>query len=54
MLKKKQTISQLLRAQVDGELLRAIESGPATPLTRKDWKRIRAEGLKRAKRRMQP
>jgi antitoxin ParD1/3/4 len=38
------------RSQVDGRLTQAIESGPSTPLTRQDWKRIREEGLKRAKR----
>jgi antitoxin ParD1/3/4 len=38
------------RAKVDAHLTEAINSGPATPLRRKDWKRIREEGLKRAKR----
>ena len=36
------------RAKIDIELANAIESGPSTPMTRQDWKRIREEGLKRA------
>ena len=39
------------RTQIDARLTRAIDSGPSTPLTRRDWKHIRAEGLKRAGRR---
>jgi antitoxin ParD1/3/4 len=49
VLRQKQ-LSQA-RAKVDKILLEAIDSGPATPLTPQDWKHIRSEGLKRAKRR---
>ncbi len=29
-------------------LLQAIESGPATPMTKKDWKAIKERGLERS------
>lgn len=40
---------QAVRAAVDSRLLQAMGSGEATPMTAKDWKRIRAEGMKRAR-----
>jgi antitoxin ParD1/3/4 len=39
------------RTLIDARLTQAIDSGPSTPLTARDWKHIRNEGLKRAKRR---
>jgi antitoxin ParD1/3/4 len=39
---------QAVRAAVDARLIEAIDSGKSTPMTSKDWKRIRTEGLKRA------
>lgn len=38
-----------LREEVDCNLLDALNSGGATPLTRKDWHDIEREGLKRAR-----
>jgi antitoxin ParD1/3/4 len=35
------------RARIDARLIEAIESGPATPMTRKDWVAIRRKGLMR-------
>jgi antitoxin ParD1/3/4 len=35
------------RDQVDARLTEALSSGPSTPMTRRDWQRIEAEGLKR-------
>jgi antitoxin ParD1/3/4 len=40
---------QAARAAVDTRLVQAIESGESTPMTAKDWKRIRTEGMKRAR-----
>ena len=40
---------QAARAAIDQRLLQAIESGESTPMTSKDWSRIRAEGSKRAR-----
>lgn len=37
-----------LRAQIDANLLEALESGQAEPLTAKDWDDIRREGRKLA------
>ena len=37
-----------LRAHVDQRLTDALNSGDATPMTKRDWERIRREGLKRA------
>jgi antitoxin ParD1/3/4 len=34
---------QARRAHVDERLLEALDSGPATPLTRADWESIRGE-----------
>jgi hypothetical protein len=36
-----------LRDEIDTRLIRAVESGPATPMTPADWRRIRREGRKR-------
>jgi antitoxin ParD1/3/4 len=38
------------RTEIDAKLTQAINSGPSTALTDRDWKRIRSEGLKLAKR----
>jgi antitoxin ParD1/3/4 len=40
---------QATRAAIDARLVQAIESGDSTPMTAKDWKRIRSEGLKQAR-----
>jgi antitoxin ParD1/3/4 len=40
---------QVVRAAIDSRLIQAIESGESTPMTAKDWKRIRSEGSKRAR-----
>jgi antitoxin ParD1/3/4 len=37
-----------LRQQIDANLLDALQSGPATPLTQQDWEDIRKEGKKLA------
>jgi antitoxin ParD1/3/4 len=37
------------RARIDDRLLTAIQSGESTPLNRRDWDRIRTEGLKLAR-----
>jgi antitoxin ParD1/3/4 len=42
---------QSFRARIDSHLIEAIASGKSTPMTRKDWKKIRSEGLKLARRR---
>jgi hypothetical protein len=39
---------QAVRAAIDSRLIDALESGESTPMTAKDWKRIRSEGAKRA------
>jgi len=39
------------REEIDQKLLAAIDSGPSTPLTRKDWEDIRREVRQRAARR---
>lgn len=39
------------QARIDTHLIEAIKSGDSTPMTRKDWRRIRSEGLKLARRR---
>ena len=38
-----------MREEIDRNLLEALDSGEATPLTRKDWQDIEREGLKRAR-----
>lgn len=38
-----------LREEVDHNLLDALNSGEASPLTRKDWQDIERQGLKRAR-----
>ena len=37
------------RARIDQELTNAIDSGESTPMTQRDWHRVREEGLKKAK-----
>jgi len=36
-----------LRDSIDEKLVEGLNSGPATEMTKKDWERIRREGLKR-------
>ena len=38
-----------MREEIDRNLLEALDSGEATPLTRKDWHDVEREGLKRAR-----
>lgn len=38
-----------LREEVDHNLLDALDSGDASPLTRKDWQDIERQGLKKAR-----
>jgi len=48
-------VRQLLReeqkreaqAKLEGQLIEGLDSGPATPMTRKDWGDVRREGKKR-------
>jgi hypothetical protein len=35
------------KARIESKLLSALESGPATPMTARDWKPITTEGLER-------
>lgn len=35
--------------RLEALVLEGLNSGPSTPMTRKDWERIRKEGLARAK-----
>ena len=37
-----------VRAEVEADLLRGLDSGPAKPMTKKDWERIRSRGHKKA------
>ena len=37
-----------VREQIEQNLLDALDSGPATSMTRKDWEHIRREGRRRA------
>jgi antitoxin ParD1/3/4 len=38
-----------LRQTIDAQLVQAIDSGESTPMTAKNWQRIRSEGRKRAR-----
>jgi antitoxin ParD1/3/4 len=40
---------QVVRAAIDQRLTEAIKSGKSTAMTAEDWKRVRAEGSKRAR-----
>mgnify|MGYP001606730173 CR=1 FL=1 len=40
---------QAARKRVDSRLTEAINSGESTLMTRKDWERIRSEGMKLAR-----
>jgi len=40
---------QAARAAIDARLVQAIESGESTPMSAKDWTRIRTAGLKRVR-----
>jgi antitoxin ParD1/3/4 len=44
---------QAVRAAIDVRLVQAIASGKSTPMSAKDWNRLRAEGLKNARSRGQ-
>jgi antitoxin ParD1/3/4 len=48
-LLRRQRQSQEARGKIESKLLAAIESGESTPMTARDWKRIKAEGQKRLK-----
>jgi antitoxin ParD1/3/4 len=48
-LLRRQRAAQEAKATIESKLLAAIDSGEATPMTARDWKRIKAEGLKRVK-----
>jgi len=45
-LLRQQQARENARASVDKQLLEGLNSGPSTRMTRKDWQRIRAEGMK--------
>ena len=45
MLRREQ--AQEARSRIDALLLKAIDSGESTPMTAKDWGRIRAAGRRR-------
>jgi len=36
-------------SSIDAQLNAALDSAPATPMTREDWRRIRADGIRLAK-----
>jgi antitoxin ParD1/3/4 len=38
---------RLVRAEIDEQLHAGLDSGPATPMTSRDWARLRQEGRKR-------
>ena len=40
---------QEIRSRVDEQLIEGLNSGPSTPMTKKDWQRIRSEGTKLAR-----
>jgi len=48
-LLRRQRETQDAKAKIESKLLTAIESGRSTPMTVRDWKRIKGEGLKRLK-----
>ena len=41
------------RSRIDSYLLAAIDSGESTPMTARDWRQIRARGIKLARDRRQ-
>jgi antitoxin ParD1/3/4 len=45
---------RLLREHIDQQLHKSLDSGPSTPMTPADWKRIRREGQKRIARKRKP
>ena len=45
----RQRREQELREHVDQQLIAGLDSGPSTPMTKKDWQRIRSEGAKLAR-----
>jgi antitoxin ParD1/3/4 len=46
-LLRRQRQSQDARAKIESKLLAALESGESTPMSARDWKRIKVQGLKR-------
>jgi antitoxin ParD1/3/4 len=50
LLRQQQERERQVRARIEEQLLEGLESGPATPMTRKDWADIRREGKRRATR----
>jgi putative addiction module CopG family antidote len=42
-----------IRAQIEAEIRRGIESGPSTPLDQEEWRSIREEVIARHRRRSQ-
>jgi antitoxin ParD1/3/4 len=48
-LLRRQRESQDAKARIESKLLAAIDSGESTPMTARDWKRIKAQGLKNLK-----
>jgi antitoxin ParD1/3/4 len=49
VLRREQAVAA--KARVEAHLLESLESGPATPMTHKDWERIRSEGIALSRRR---
>ena len=44
---------QLVRQEIEAEIIKGIESGPSTPFTTEDWESIRQEIIRRHQMRMQ-
>ena len=49
LLRQEQERERTLRARIDQQLIEGINSGPARRMTKKDWQRIRSEGMKLAR-----
>jgi antitoxin ParD1/3/4 len=47
VLRRQQALENEARARVDAKLQEAIDSGPFTPMTKRDWQTIRREARKR-------
>jgi len=48
VLRREQELEQAVRMRIDQQLIDGLNSGPASPMTDKDWTEIRREGRKRA------
>jgi antitoxin ParD1/3/4 len=48
LLRQQQERERRVRERIEEQLLEGLDSGPGTPMTRKDWADIRREGKKRA------